>query len=82
MAESPTLVRSRGDEQLPLRLPPGFRDALKEAAALNGRSMNAEILHRLLAYGNDDRLARVEAKLDLILSKAGGDAPALVAEAA
>lgn len=35
------------DEQISLRLPDGWRRALKIAAAFNGRSMNSEIVQRL-----------------------------------
>lgn len=34
-------------EKVMLRLPDGWRRALKIAAAMNGRSMNAEIVQRL-----------------------------------
>lgn len=37
----------RGSEQVMIRLPDGMRDTLKEIAADNGRSMNAEIVDRL-----------------------------------
>lgn len=37
----------RGSDQVKLRLPDGMRDELKEAAKVNGRSMNAEIIARL-----------------------------------
>ncbi|QIB37011.1 Arc family DNA-binding protein [Rhizobium oryzihabitans] len=37
----------RGSEQVMIRLPDGMRDTLKEIAAANGRSMNAEIVERL-----------------------------------
>lgn len=37
----------RGAEQYPLRLPEGMRDHLKAEAEHNGRSLNAEIVHRL-----------------------------------
>lgn len=37
----------RGADQFPLRLPDGWRDKIKAWAAESGRSMNAEILHRL-----------------------------------
>ena len=33
-----------------LRLPDGVRDDIRRAAAANGRSMNAEIIHRIAAY--------------------------------
>lgn len=39
----------RGSEQVMIRLPDGMRDSLKEIAAENGRSMNAEIVERLTA---------------------------------
>lgn len=43
----------RGSDQFPLRLPDGMRDEIKASAERNGRSMNAEIVHRLEAsvYG-------------------------------
>lgn len=37
----------RGADQFPLRLPPGMREQIKDAAGKNGRSMNAEIVSRL-----------------------------------
>lgn len=37
----------RGAEQVMVRLPDGMRETLKEIAADNGRSMNAEIVERL-----------------------------------
>ncbi|MDX0615127.1 Arc family DNA-binding protein [Sinorhizobium medicae] len=37
-------------DQYQLRLPPGLRDQLREAAEKNNRSMNAEIVGRLEAY--------------------------------
>ena len=41
-------VVGRGSDQVKLRLPDGMRDELKEAAKVNGRSMNAEIIDRLV----------------------------------
>lgn len=35
------------EDQILLRLPDGWRQALKDAAARNDRSMNSELLHRL-----------------------------------
>ena len=35
------------DLQFNLRMPPGLRDQVREAAAASGRSMNAEIVYRL-----------------------------------
>lgn len=40
-------VPSRGSDQFNLRFPDGMRDRLKAEAAKNGRSLNAEIIHRL-----------------------------------
>lgn len=40
-------IPSRGSDQFNLRFPEGMRDRLKQAAAENGRSMNAEIIQRL-----------------------------------
>lgn len=37
-------------DQFIVRLPDGMRDALKAAAAYNSRSMNAEVVHRLMNY--------------------------------
>ncbi|MGM4980621.1 Arc family DNA-binding protein [Rhizobium sp. 11_C7_N12_5] len=41
------LKPGRGSDQFPLRLPEGMRDRIKDEAAKSGRSMNAEIVHRL-----------------------------------
>ena len=35
---------SRGDDQFPLRMPPGLRGRLKERAVQSRRSMNSELL--------------------------------------
>lgn len=41
-----------------VRLPPGFRDQLKELAKENGRSMNSEIVQRLKeVLKNEGKLA-------------------------
>lgn len=37
----------RGSDQFPLRFPDGMRDEIRLAADKNGRSINAEIIHRL-----------------------------------
>jgi plasmid stability protein len=44
-----------GSEQFQLRLPDGMRKALAELAARNGRSMNAEIVHALAMYFENER---------------------------
>lgn len=53
----------RGSDQVKLRLPDGMRDELKEAAKVNGRSMNAEIIARLEVFtdspSNSDRLDEI-----------------------
>lgn len=43
-------------DQYQLRLPPGLREELREAAELHSRSMNAEIVERLEQYPNLVRL--------------------------
>lgn len=74
-AEKFNLVVEHGADQFPLRLPDGYRERIKAAAKANGRSMNAEMLYRLLAYDRvtqpeqaTTRLDAVEAKLDRIIS--------------
>jgi hypothetical protein len=44
-----------GSEQFQLRLPNGMRAALAELAARNGRSMNAEIVHALAMYFENEK---------------------------
>ncbi|WP_295879200.1 Arc family DNA-binding protein [uncultured Bartonella sp.] len=57
----------RGSDQVKLRLPDGMRDELKEAAKVNGRSMNAEIIARLEDYNdsqsNSNRLDEIRETL-------------------
>lgn len=55
----------RGSDQFPLRLPDGMRDRLKQAAAANNRSMNAEIVSMLERY---DSLA---GEVDAVYQAAG-----------
>lgn len=38
---------ARASDKFLLRLPPGMREFIKQQAAENGRSMNAEIINRL-----------------------------------
>lgn len=48
VGRKPTIERKQGDlVKTPTRLPEILRDQLKAAAEDNGRSMNAEIIHRL-----------------------------------
>ena len=41
------LTTNASSEKMMVRFPPGWRQAIKIAAARNGRSLNAEILFRL-----------------------------------
>jgi plasmid stability protein len=61
---------ARGNEQIMLRVPDGMRDTVKARAAANGRSLNAELVAIIAAAlsGDDDRLSRIEAKLDQLLN--------------
>ena len=43
--------RTREDQYM-LRLPDGMRDMLKQSAKTNGRSINAEIIHRIETWRN------------------------------
>ncbi|WP_420703331.1 Arc family DNA-binding protein [Aeromonas hydrophila] len=48
----------RGWEKFMLRTPPGMREAIKELAKQNGRSMNSEIVQRLLeVLRNEGKMA-------------------------
>lgn len=42
-----TISTNRESDRFMLRLPDGMRDRIAETAKANGRSMNAEIIHRL-----------------------------------
>lgn len=60
----------RGSDQFPLRLPDGMRERIKAAADASGRSMNAEIIHRLETTFIDgyqdqvrDEVSRLERRL-------------------
>jgi predicted HicB family RNase H-like nuclease len=46
-----------------LRLPDGMRDQIKEEADRNGRSMNAEIIHRLNGVSRGDDEVRITLRL-------------------
>lgn len=45
---------ARDLDQFPLRLPPGMRAEIKSTAKANGRSMNAEFIHRLTVSAGID----------------------------
>lgn len=56
------MVKRSNPDQFQLRMPPGLRDQLREAADAKGRSMNAEIVARLvdsLLGTNEDALRKV-----------------------
>ncbi|ABN75783.1 Arc family DNA-binding protein [Cereibacter sphaeroides] len=53
---------TRESDRYFLRLPDGMRGEIKAAAAANGRSMNAEIVHRLTG-GAPGRLDHLEARV-------------------
>ncbi len=53
----------RGSDQFPLRFPDGMREMIAEAAARNGRSMNAEIVARLQLTLDADGLPDSEKSL-------------------
>ena len=57
-------IASKGDDQYMLRLPDGLRERIKHRAAVNGRSLNTEIvdaIERHLERG--DRLDEFERRL-------------------
>jgi predicted DNA-binding protein len=47
MARKAAKPPGRGSDQFVIRFPEGMRDRLAKVAAANGRSMNAELVHRL-----------------------------------
>jgi hypothetical protein len=71
-------------DQLQLRLPDGMRDQLAEAATANGRSLDGEIIHRLMQSlerdgtpkklsqhlkTQGDRLAKVEEEIAALVQQ-------------
>lgn len=64
-------------DQVTLRLPDGLRDRVNRLAKRNGRSANAEMV-AFIEQGlkkpteADERLARIEAKLDELLGRMEG----------
>lgn len=60
---------SREDAQFKLRLPEDLRDLVAEAAASNGRSMNAEVVARLTESFECDQDARLEKVMERVLSR-------------
>lgn len=68
----------RESEKFNLRLPDGMRDRIAEAAKVNNRSMNAEIVARLTASFEDsdldERMTRIEESLAQLHSRLEEDA--------
>ncbi|SMC41538.1 Arc-like DNA binding domain-containing protein [Fulvimarina manganoxydans] len=64
------ITAQQGDPQIKFRFPTWMHEAVKARADANGRSMNAEVSAIVAAAlnGEDDRLARIEAKLDALLN--------------
>lgn len=60
MAKPPTQLSSQADYvKSAVRLPPLLHRELQDAAEKNGRSMNAEIIARLLAVPVETQLSRL-----------------------
>lgn len=58
------------DPQFRLRVPGDLRKRIADAASDNNRSSNSEIVSRLShSFMTDDRLARIEGKLDILLGQ-------------
>ncbi|WP_442592894.1 Arc family DNA-binding protein [Parapusillimonas sp. JC17] len=68
---------TRTSDQVTIRLPDGLRDRINKLAARNGRSANSEIV-AFIEQGMkkpteaEERLARIEAKLDELLNRMNG----------
>ena len=59
---------SRDIKPFGLRIPPDLKDRIKESARINGRSINSEIVHRLLfsfdAEQTEARLSAIETAME------------------
>lgn len=67
---------SRKLDQYILRFPPGLRDRIKQAAADNGRSLNAELVQRLLgSFEYEEDQLRSKKYLDWLDSGGSGEEP-------
>lgn len=63
---------ARDDPQLKIRLPIEMKEAIEEAATRNGRSINAEIISRLMiTLEKDDPYEKLDKFQDEILEKIG-----------
>ena len=62
---------SRDIKPFGLRMPPVLRKKLEKAAAINGRSLNSEIIQRLeFSFSEDSTKARLE-EIEKIMKKNG-----------
>lgn len=78
----PAMGEARDQNRFLVRMPDGMRDRIAQAAKANGRSMNAEIIHRLeLTFeglpSTPEEFEKVhrmiEATLERIERRLGGD---------
>ncbi|MBK0415194.1 Arc family DNA-binding protein [Chromobacterium haemolyticum] len=59
MEKKPQDSESRGQDKFIVRFPDGMRSRIAEAAKTNGRSMNAEIVHRLaVSLGSESSVSK------------------------
>ena len=54
MSKKSTVPTSRESDKFVLRLPDGMRDTISELAKASGRSMNAELVHRIQRTIDED----------------------------
>jgi plasmid stability protein len=71
--EDSSMKTGRDSDQFRVRFPDGMRDRIKARAESSGRTMQAEIVVMLEAVlsgaaREDERLSRIEAKLDKLLA--------------
>lgn len=60
----------RDFDKMMMRLPPGMRDRIAEAAKVAGRSMNAEVIDRLeKSFTNDDAAFELADKVEYLESQ-------------
>lgn len=55
-------------ERFQVRMPPGLRDRIAAAAKANGRSMNAEIVHRLSESLEDSAITKMLNEFDATMA--------------
>ena len=71
MGRPPLPPGKRRGPSMGFRPTPEIREKLEAAARANGRSMSQEIEERLGQSFEQDRIALLEAKIDLLLSRDG-----------